>query len=144
MKKTLIVGGLMIVAFFVRNRLSAKPIGINSPQVQGIIQETSRLSPQQFNDLLQSNDYVLLDIRTSVEYTTGHLKNSRQIDYYQTQAFSNYLDTLDKNSKYLIYCRTGKRSGAALQLMREKGFASAADLSGGYNAWAIAGLLIER
>jgi rhodanese-related sulfurtransferase len=144
MKHIFIVGGLIIGAFFVGRMLSSPSSYVPTPQVQGIAQEIFSVSPQQFNDSIQTNEYVVLDVRTADEYAVGHLKNSKQVDYYQTQAFSNYLDTLDKNAKYLIYCRTGKRSGLAIKIMQEKGFSHVNDLAGGYTAWESAGLPTEK
>lgn len=144
MKKTLIVSSLVVIAFLAGNAISSKLSKKSTPQVQGVTQQVSSLTPSQFNELLQTNKYLLLDIRTADEYAAGHLKNAQQIDYYQTQAFSDYLDKLDKNAKYLIYCRTGKRSSAALQIMQSKGFEDVTELLGGYNAWVTVGLPISR
>ncbi len=144
MKNTLIIGGLIVVAFLAGNAISSKSKNTNNPQVQGITQQVLSLSPQQFSDSLNSGNYVLLDIRTQEEYDAGHIKNSKQIDYNQTQVFLDYLDTLDKKGKYLVYCRTGKRSSTALQIMQSKGFEDVTELLGGYNAWVTVGLPISR
>ncbi len=142
-KKLVFTSGLIVVAFFIGNGYATKSSDNNLPKVQGVIQEISSLSPQEFSNLLQTNNHILLDIRTADEYAAGHIKNSHQIDYYQSQLFSNYLDTLDKNQSYLIYCRTGSRSKAALKLMHDKGFDNVFELASGYNAWVTAGLATE-
>ncbi len=144
MKNILIISSLIVVAFLAGNTTSSKSGKDNTPQVQGVTQQISSLPPLQFNELLQTNKYLLLDIRTADEYAAGHLENAKQIDYYQTQAFSDYLDRLDKNAKYLIYCRTGKRSSVASQIMQSKGFEDVTELLGGYNAWVTVGLSISR
>lgn len=102
------------------------------------------LSPQIFSKDLLSKGYTLLDIRTIAEYNEGHINGAKEIDYYQTQSFSDYLDSLDKNKKYLIYCHTGRRSGLALEIFKQKGFKNVSDLSGGYNSWLAAGLPTEK
>ena len=113
---------------------------------QVIAQEESirSLSPIEFKAALETGEYTLLDIRTLEEYYEGHLANASQNDYYQTILFNSYLDMLDKNGKYLIYCRTGNRTGDTLNIMREKGFKNVADLNGGIAAWVAMGLPIER
>lgn len=123
--------------------LSSSPDTLNT-QVLGTQSAFTSLSPQQFNQELLNGDYMLLDIRTLEEYNAGHLTNARQIDYYQTQSFSQYLNTLDKNAKYLIYCRSGSRTSNALALMKQKGFTQVWDLSGGFNAWTAQGLPAEQ
>ena len=102
------------------------------------------LSPQTFNNELRTGNYILLDIRTMEEYNSGHISHAKHIDFYQTQSFSTYLDALDKNAQYLIYCRSGNRTKSALSLMKDKGFTSAWDLSGEHNAWTALGLPIEK
>jgi phage shock protein E len=104
----------------------------------------SSLTPDKFNKALESRKYVLIDVRTTEEFKQGHLANAQQSDFYQTDAFSQYLDLLDKKSNYLIYCRTGKRSAAAMQIMQDKGFTSVNDLAGGYAAWTAAGFPTEN
>lgn len=102
------------------------------------------VSPSGFKQALESGEYKLIDVRTEEEYKQGHVKNSTQKDYYKTQKFSDYLDSIDKNEKYLIYCRSGKRSSMALKIMKEKGFKNVSDLAGGYSAWATFGYPTEK
>lgn len=102
------------------------------------------LSPIEFKQALDTGEYKLIDIRTVEEYYEGHLADASQSDYYQSVLFNSYLDSLDKNDKYLIYCRTGNRTGDTLKIMRQKGFKNVADLDGGIVAWAQNGLPIVR
>lgn len=102
------------------------------------------LSPEEFNTALNTNEYKLIDIRTSEEYSEGHIKNSTQSDFYNTVEFSSFLDSLDKDSKYLIYCRSSNRSSQALKIMEQKGFNNVSDLKGGIVAWTAASLPLEK
>ena len=102
------------------------------------------LTPSQFNQALSSGKYELIDVRTADEYNAGHLKNAKQSDFYQTKKFISFLETLDKTGRYLIYCRTGVRSGQALKLMQKIGFKIVYDLAGGYNAWISSNLPVEQ
>jgi rhodanese-related sulfurtransferase len=131
MKKILIFLFLLVAAFAAGTLVTSRP---NSPTA------FSHLSPAQFNTALSTGKYTLLDVRTRDEYIAGHLINALQNDYYQTQVFSDYLDSLNKDTQYLIYCRTGKRSDLTLTLMKTKGFKNVSDLAGGYVAWTAANL----
>lgn len=145
MKKVSLFILLIVAAFGVGVLVTSKPSSGNSDiKVLGEQQAYSHLTPDQFNSGLSSGKYTLLDIRTAEEYQAGHLVNAKQIDYYQTQQFSDYLDALNKDNKYLIYCRTGHRSGLALQIMQNKGFKNVSDMAGGYNAWVAENLTIEK
>lgn len=113
-------------------------------QVAAQEQTIRSLPPAEFKQALETGEYKLLDIRTIEEYFEGHLEGAEQNDYYQTILFNSYLDTLDKNGKYLIYCRTGNRTGDTLNIMKAKGFKNVADLDGGITAWAQMGLPITK
>jgi glyoxylase-like metal-dependent hydrolase (beta-lactamase superfamily II)/rhodanese-related sulfurtransferase len=47
---------------------------------------------------------------------------------------------LDPHAPTIVYCAGGYRSSIAASLLRAKGFERVADLQGGYDAWASAGL----
>ena len=47
---------------------------------------------------------------------------------------------LDRDTPYLLYCRSGTRSGQAAAIMADLGFNDVADVDGGVIAWAEAGL----
>jgi len=104
----------------------------------------THMTPADFQKAISSGEYKLIDIRTEEEFAAGHIKGASQVDFYQTEKFNSYLDSLDKNQKYLIYCRSGNRSGQALEIMKKKGFLNASDLAGGISTWIGAGLPIEK
>ena len=119
---------------------------INKPSanVLGAVSSFSELTPSQFDQAIKSKQFKLIDVRTIDEYNSGHIKGATENDFYQTQAFSNYLSKLDKDGKYLIYCHTGRRSGLTLGTMQQMGFKTVYDLGGGYAAWTAAGLPTEK
>jgi rhodanese-related sulfurtransferase len=84
-------------------------------------------------------DLVLLDVRTPEEFAEGHLDGAVLIDFYDAD-FADQLAELDRDTPYLVYCRSGNRSGQAMSVMEELGFTSAVDVDGGIVAWAAAGL----
>lgn len=85
------------------------------------------------------DDLVVLDVRTPEEFAEGHLEGAVLVDFYAAD-FADQLAALDTDVPYLVYCRSGNRSGQALGVMEQLGFASAVDVDGGIVAWADAGL----
>ena len=81
-----------------------------------------------------SPGFVLLDVRTPGEYNQGHIQGAKLLDYYHPE-FLKRLKTLDREKTYLLYCRTGNRSGRTLDVMGKLGFKQAAHLAGGIVAW---------
>jgi rhodanese-related sulfurtransferase len=85
------------------------------------------------------DDLVVLDVRTPEEFAEGHLEGAVLVDFYAAD-FAEQLAALDTDVPYLVYCRSGNRSGQALGVMEQLGFASAVDVDGGIVAWTGAGL----
>ncbi len=99
------------------------------------------VSPQEGAAIQQNHPdgLVILDVRTPDEFAAGHLDGATMIDFYSPD-FADRLAALDRDVPYLLYCRSGNRSGQARQLMSDLGFADVADIDGGISAWAAAGL----
>jgi rhodanese-related sulfurtransferase len=85
------------------------------------------------------DDLVVLDVRTPEEYAEGHLDGAVLVDFYDAD-FADQLAALDTDVPYLVYCRSGNRSGQTLDMMQQLGFTSAVDVDGGIVAWSSAGL----
>ena len=77
---------------------------------------------------------MILDVRTPQEYRSGHLKGSINLDFRST-SFADDLAVLDRGNAYLVYCRTGVRSGQTAALMKSLGFMEIYDLVGGITGW---------
>ncbi|NIA25285.1 MAG: rhodanese-like domain-containing protein [Gammaproteobacteria bacterium] len=110
-----------------------------------LTQEIKTITPAEAHQEIQADlgdaDFVLLDVRTPEEYRAGKLAGARNIDF-SAPDFRDKLSQLDKNDHYVIYCRSGNRSGQALTIMRELGFTQVEDIGGGIAAWGQAGLPI--
>lgn len=86
---------------------------------------------------------TLLDIRTPAEFASGHIAGATNLDFYEPQ-FASWLDELDRDSPYFVYCRSGNRSASAIETMKQLGFAEVYELDGGIVSWAQAGLPLEN
>ena len=93
------------------------------------------VSPKKFQRLMNKKNTVLLDVRTADEYKAGHIPGALQIDVLLREDFKKQVATLDKSKRYLVYCRSGKRSRDAMELMKGSGFARLYDLEGGFSKW---------
>jgi phage shock protein E len=101
------------------------------PGTIGVDQAIERL-------LAPPDGMVLIDMRTPEEFDSGHLEGATLLDFYEPE-FADKLAELDRQTPYLIYCRSGNRSGQALTLMEELGFTDVADIGGGVLAWQAEG-----
>lgn len=73
---------------------------------------------------------AVVDVRTPAEYASGHLEGAINIDV-QSGSFAQSVAELDKNGTYVVYCRSGNRSGAAIDQMKSMGFTNLIN-AGGY------------
>jgi len=80
-------------------------------------------------------DFALLDIRTDAEIEAGHISGAEGLNFYDP-SFRERLAELDRSKTYLIYCRTGNRTGQTVPLMKDLGFERVYDLGGGITEWA--------
>lgn len=100
----------------------------------------ANLNVQEVNTLLDTDkEVVLIDVRTPEEYKQGHIEGSDLINFYGSD-FQNEIAKLDKGKEYVIYCRSGGRSGKAVNMMQQMGFEKVHNMSGGILAWNRANL----
>ena len=93
------------------------------------------LAPTEYMKLLQSDSNAyLLDVRRPDEYAAGHLPGAALLDVTDSVAFARGVELLDKEKNIYIYCRSGRRSRKAADILTSKGF-NVRDMQGGYNAW---------
>lgn len=88
-----------------------------------------------FKAKMKGENTVVLDVRTPGETAQGMIDGAIEIDY-QALDFEKKISALDKDKTYLVYCRSGKRSVGASNIMAEQGFDDIYNLLGGYNAWS--------
>ena len=87
---------------------------------------------------LGSADVIILDVRTSGEFTTERLERAKNLDVNATY-FMDSIDKLDKNKIYLVYCAGGSRSPGACTKLINKNFKTVYNMQGGISAWKSAG-----
>jgi rhodanese-related sulfurtransferase len=100
------------------------------------------ISPTEAASLIkESRNLQLIDVRTPPEYADGHLAKAKLIPLQELEA---RWTEIDKDRPILLYCRSGHRSGTALKLLQQKGYAQAKHMEGGINAWKAAGLPVTK
>lgn len=97
----------------------------------------------EFARRLNIKETQLLDVRTTGEYQSGHLKNSLQADWLDKVQFADRTRYLDKNKPLLVYCASGVRSAAAAKWFLNNGFTNVQNLQGGLTSWKLAGRPVD-
>ena len=95
--------------------------------------EISVISDAQFNEI-QDTDYILVDVRTTEEYESGHIQNAVNFDFY-SESFQKEILSLDKSASIILYCRTQNRSTKTANYLKENGYKEITVLEGGITSW---------
>ncbi|MEQ9090950.1 MAG: rhodanese-like domain-containing protein [Balneola sp.] len=80
------------------------------------------------------DDFFLLDVREGFEYMVSNLdgENIPLGDLpSRVDEIKNY-----KDSEVVVMCRSGGRSGKALEFLEKEGFSNVQNLKGGITAWS--------
>lgn len=64
---------------------------------------------------------IVIDVRTAEEYRISHYKNALHIPYDTIERRIHELSAY-KNKTIIVYCRSGRRSGIAKQILEKHGF----------------------
>jgi rhodanese-related sulfurtransferase len=96
---------------------------------------------EEFAQYITEEGVQLLDVRTPEEFEAGHIEGAVLIDYRtDPEGFVQKAEAqLQKDKPVALYCRGGKRSHSAAELMHKAGFKQLVELDGGIQAWQEAG-----
>ena len=135
MRRRLVVLGLSLVTALG----VASCGGTATAPVAGSTQFFALVQPVEAAEVIATSDVVVLDVRTPEEFQAGHLEGAVNVDFYAAD-FETQLDALSKDVTYVVYCRSGNRSGQSIGLMEQLGFSSVYDVDGGILEWVDDGL----
>ncbi len=96
------------------------------------------VGPEEASDLKRGGA-VLLDVREVDEWKAGHAPGARHVPLGDV---ASRRDSLPRDRRLVVICRSGHRSSRATALLLRSGF-DAVNLDGGMRAWANAGLPLE-
>jgi rhodanese-related sulfurtransferase len=104
------------------------------------------ITPSEMDKLLAAEtDLVMIDVRTPAEFSELRTTRAKNVplDTLRPKVLFESGDLRKDRSVYLI-CRTGGRAMKAAQKFAAQGFEQAVVVEGGTEAWAGAGLTVER
>ena len=101
------------------------------------------LPVEDFADVIVDADVQCLDVRTPAEYDEGHVPGSLNINVLDPQ-FADMADSLLRKDKPVaLYCRSGRRSKKAAEILSQAGY-EVYELKSGFNGWQKAGQEVEK
>lgn len=101
------------------------------------------IDPTEATLLINREDALVIDVRESAEYVSGHIPQARNIPLSK---FAERVGELDgfKDKPVIVNCRSGHRSSNACSQLKKHGFTRIYNLDGGVGAWEQAGLPLSR
>jgi len=94
------------------------------------------VSPARWKEMLESGDYLVLDVRNQYEWEIGHFEGAVLPPLQTFREFPEYAENLTQTvdpekTKIMMYCTGGIRCELYSALMKKKGFKNIYQLDGG-------------
>ncbi len=78
---------------------------------------------------------VIIDARRPDEWVDGVIENALLMNVLELEHFEKEVSQLEKEKNYYVYCRSGKRSVRACQILEDNEIKNTFNLLGGWLAW---------
>jgi len=113
------------------------------PLVSRPFRQTNEIGPFEAVQLINRRDAVVLDVRDTGDFASGHITGARHVPEAQLADRMKELDKF-KARPVIVSCRAGSRAPAVSAQLRKQGFAEVFALRGGIAAWQQASLPLEK
>ncbi len=91
------------------------------------------ITTTELRDLLAGDFHgLLIDVREPNEHAAASIPGSRLIPF---KTLPEALDTLPRDKDIFIHCKSGGRSGRAVQFLLDQGYTQVKNVAGGIDAW---------
>jgi phage shock protein E len=101
-----------------------------TPTSSNVIPILEKISAEKAKEVMDnSSDLIILDVRTEEEYKSGHIDGAVLIPDYEIETKAEEI-LEDKNTTILVYCRSGRRSALAAQVLSDLGYTLVYDFGG--------------
>ncbi len=141
----LLLAGAVILSIVAVKKFDAVSPDSMARATQGPV--FKNITPAVAADLIKNKNaepaFVILDVRTPQEFNDGRLEGAINYNYY-SRYFQQGLAGLDKDAAYIVYCRSGNRSGKTLEIMKQLGFTKVYNVLGGIVQWTREGFAVVR
>lgn len=102
------------------------------------------VSVGQFEQIIADTLHVVrLDVRSPQEYAVGHIPSAINIDVLQDDFEPKALSILPKDKTIALYCRSGRRSKKAAEILSKHQY-KVVELDAGFNGWTAQGKTTEE
>ena len=82
-----------------------------------------------FSSLLSSNEVIVIDVRSLKEVKTGIIQDAIHIEWTKIDKEITKID-ISKDHAIYLYCRSGNRSGKAVDILKNLGYVNVINAGG--------------
>lgn len=101
------------------------------------------VSSEVFEKIINSDSVQLVDTRTELEYSEGHIHRALNINVLNDKFDSIAKEFLSKDMAVAVYCKSGRRSKMAAVKLVKEGF-RVYNLDKGIKGWTESGRSLEK
>ncbi|MCH2535685.1 MAG: hypothetical protein MK008_14685 [Bdellovibrionales bacterium] len=108
-------------------------VTLGTPELVPEKEQNNHLPPNEWHEMLQREDVVVIDTRNHYETEIGKFKQAMDPNIKDFKEFPEYLEKaqIDKDKNIMIYCTGGIRCEKAILDMHRKGYKNVYQLEGG-------------
>ena len=110
------------------------PLSDVAKQLRESYTEVKKVSISEAKTLAKKEGYTFIDLRTPGEIEKGKIEGAIEINMKSPNAIDKVFE-LPRENKYILYCKSGGRSGTAAKLFSQYGFTNTVDMTDGYSGW---------
>ena len=102
-----------------------------------------QLSPMEMTRLMNHEAAVVLDVRNTGDYNSGHVLGSQNIPNAEVPSRREYLEKY-KQQPVIVYCELGNISDRVVRTLKSYGLERVYPLKGGIGSWRQANLPLTK
>jgi rhodanese-related sulfurtransferase len=137
------IKSLLLLAIVAIVAVSCARIFSKSASNAKAIAAYANLGVDEFQTFIANPVVQLLDVRTRDEFDEGHIARAWLVDVNDSTFVEQAVAVLDKQRPVAVYCRSGRRSARAANLLTGQGY-QVTNLVGGVMAWQDAGKTLVK
>ena len=117
-----------------------------SPALAGEPTPSAKVTPMTQEQLLEhqakhADHLFVLDVRTPAEYAEGHVPGAVNVPHDQ---LASRLAEVPKDKDVVLYCRSGRRTALAAEVLASHGYTRLSHLEGDMQAWVDRGRRVQK
>lgn len=103
----------------------------------------AKVTALQATQIINQGKVLILDVRNAADFAIGHIRDAKNIPLKELKTRVSELEKF-KERPVIVVCTKGLQSAKATAQLKKAGYANAASLLGGLDAWQSQGLPVVK